>query len=78
MMLTKTQINKIKKAINNGTGLDIKISKSHIRKSVKQRGNLFSALLPLVRTALPMVGKTLGLSALAGLASEGASQVVKK
>lgn len=78
MMLTKTQINKIKKAINNGTGLDIKISKSHIRKSIKQGGNLFSALLPLVRTALPMVGKTLGLSALAGLASEGASQVVKK
>ena len=78
MMLTKTQINNIKKAINNGTGLDIKISKSHTRKSVKQGGNLFSALLPLARTALPMVGKTLGLSALAGLASEGASQVVKK
>ena len=30
------------------------------------------------RTLAPTLGKTLGLSALAGLASEGASQVVKK
>ena len=34
--------------------------------------------MPVLRTVLPTVGKTLGLSALAGLASEGASQLVKK
>ncbi len=34
--------------------------------------------MPVLRTAAPTIGKTLGLSALAGLASEGASQLVKK
>ena len=34
LMLTKTQINKIKKYIANGTGSDIKISKTQIRKVV--------------------------------------------
>lgn len=45
----------------------------------KQTGEgIFSALMPVLRTVAPTVGKTLGLSALAGLASEGASQIVKK
>ena len=34
--------------------------------------------MPVLRTVAPTVGKTLGLSALARLASEGASQLVKK
>ena len=34
--------------------------------------------MPVLRAVAPTVGKTLGLSALAGLASEGASQLVKK
>ena len=38
----------------------------------------FSAIIPLARSLAPTLAKTLGLSALAGLASEGASQVVKK
>ena len=33
--------------------------------------------MPVLRTVAPTVGKTLGLSALAGLAREGASQLVK-
>ena len=37
-----------------------------------------TSILTLGRTLAPTLGKTLGLSALAGLASEGASQVVKK
>ena len=36
------------------------------------------SILTLGRTLAPTLGKTLGLSALAGLASEGASQIVKK
>ena len=47
LMLTKTQINKIKKIISNGRGPDIKISKTQIRKSVKQGGNLFTSLASL-------------------------------
>ena len=41
-------------------------------------GSLLSTVLSLGKTFAPTIAKTLGLSALAGLASEGASQVVKK
>ena len=34
LMLTKRQISKIKKSLRDGTGSDIKISKTQIRKSV--------------------------------------------
>ena len=54
LMLTKTQINKIRKAIQNGSGSDIKISKTQIRKVVKQGGALWSSLLPLAGKVLPM------------------------
>ena len=42
LMLTKTQINKLKKAESQGVGSDIKISKTQIRKAVKQGGSLWS------------------------------------
>ena len=57
-------------------GMDIKLTKTNIRKQVG--GSLLTSILTLGRTLAPTLGKTLGLSALAGLASEGASQVVKK
>ena len=57
-------------------GMDIKLSKTNIRKQVG--GSLLTSILTLGRTLAPTLGKTIGLSALAGLASEGASQVVKK
>ena len=57
LMLTKTQLNKIKKAISKKTGVEIKISKSQIRKSVKQGGSLFSSLALLGAKALPFVTK---------------------
>ena len=57
LMLTKTQINKIKKSVANKTGVDIKISKTQIRKSVKQGGSLFSSLALLGAKALPFVTK---------------------
>ena len=47
LMLTQRQITKIKKSIRNGTGSDIKIRKTQIRKSVKHGGNLFSSLASL-------------------------------
>ena len=40
LMLTKRQIDKIKKSIANGTRSDIKICKTQIRKSVKHGGKL--------------------------------------
>ena len=57
-------------------GMDIKLAKTNIRKQVG--GSLLTTILTFGRTLAPTLGKTLGLSALAGLASEGASQVVKK
>ena len=53
LMLTKRQIPKIKKSLANGTGTDIKISKTQIRKSVKHGGNLFSSLASLGAKVLP-------------------------
>ena len=56
-------------------GVDIKLSKTNIRKQVG--GSLFSTALNLGRLYGPTIAKTIGLSALGGLASEGASQIVK-
>lgn len=57
-------------------GMDIKLSKTNIRKQVG--GGWLSSALALGRALAPTIGKTLGLSALSGLASEGVSQIVKK
>ena len=67
---------KLAKNRNVGKGMQITISKSNIRKQTG-RGT-FSAVLPALRAVPPAVGKTLGLSALARAASEGASQIIKK
>ena len=56
--------------------MDIKLAKTNIRTQVG--GSLLSTVLSLGKTFAPTIAKTLGLSALAGFASEGASQVVKK
>ena len=53
LMITQRQISKINKSIANGTGSDIKISKTQIRKSVKYGGNLFSSLASLGARVLP-------------------------
>ena len=53
LMLTKRQINKIGKSLRDGTGSDIKISKTQIRHSVKHGGNLFSSLASLGAKVLP-------------------------
>ena len=69
----------VKRLVKNRTmnkGMDIKLSKTNIRKQIG--GSLLSSILTLGRTFGPTLAKTLGLSALAGAASEGASQIVKK
>ena len=57
-------------------GMEVKLSKANIRKQVG--GSLLSSILALGRTFASTVAKTLGISALSGLASEGASQLMKK
>ena len=76
LMVPKNTVNRVAKSKSLGKGVQIKISKANVRK---QTGSgIASSVLPVLRNVAPTIGKTLGLSALAGLASEGASQIIKK
>ena len=71
--------NIVKRLNKNGRlnkGMDIKLAKTNIRKPMG--GNLLTSILSMGRALAPTIGKTPGLSALAGLARDGASQLVKK
>ena len=59
LMLTKRQIVKIQKSLANGTGTDISISKTQIRKLVKHGGHLFTSLASLGAKVLPYAVKGL-------------------
>ena len=76
LMVPKNTIKRLSKSKDLGKGIQIKISKANVRK---QTGSgIFTSLLPVLRNVAPTIGETVGLSALAGLASEGASQLLKK
>jgi len=80
-MLTKTQINKIEKAVQNNTGVDIKISNTQTRKSVKHGGSLFSSLLSLGTKLLPYatrVATPLATGAISALGSLGIDKMFGK
>ena len=68
--------NRLEKNRKENKGMDIKLSKTNIRKQVG--GSLLTSILSLGRVFGPTVAKTMGLAALAGAASTGASQIVKK
>ena len=70
------EVKRLQKSRNAGKGMQIKISKANIRK--QDGSGILSSLLPVFKSVAPTIGKTLGLSALAGAASEGASQIIKK
>lgn len=74
LALTKTQLNKIAKAHQEGKGVVIKLSKAQVHANAKVEGGFLAALarmaLPLAARALPAVGKALGIGALTGLANE--------
>lgn len=85
MMLTKTQVNKIRKAMESGTGVDIKISKTQIRKSVIQGGSLWSSLITLGAKTLPYATKAaskalpaLATGAISALGSLGVDKIFGK
>ena len=71
LMLTQRQIKKIKKSLANGTGSDIKISKTQITRSVKHGGNLFTSLARLGAKLLPLAVK--GVSKVAPAIATGAA-----
>ena len=85
MMLTKTQLNRIKKAMSNGTGVDLKISKTQIIHLVQEGGSLWSSLFSLGTKALPYASKAvtkvapaLATGALQALGSLGIDKIFGK
>ena len=76
LLVPSTIVKRLEKKRNMNKGMEIKLAKTNIRKQVG--GSLLTSILSLARTFGPTLAKTVGLSALAGAASEGASQVVKK
>ena len=70
LMLTQRKIEKIKKSLANGTGSDLKISKTQITRSVKHGGNLFSSLARIGTKLLPLAIK--GVSKVAPALATGA------
>ena len=49
LLLTATQINRVKKAIKTKKGVDLKLSQTQIENTAQSGGNLFSAMLGLAR-----------------------------
>ena len=74
LMLTQRQIAKIKKSLANGTGSDLKISKTQITHSVKHGGNLFTSLASLGSKLLPLAVK--GVSKVVPALATGAANAL--
>ena len=85
LMLTKTQLKRIQKAINNSTGVDLKISETQISHVVQEGGSLWSSLFSLGTKALPYATKAvskvapaLATGALQALGSLGIDKIFGK
>ena len=76
LLVPSIVVKRLEKNRTDRKGMEIKLAKTNIRKQVG--GSLLTSILSLARTFGPTLAKTVGLSALAGAASEGASQIVKK
>ena len=74
LLLTATQISRLKKTSAAGKGMEIKLSQTQIQNTAQRGGSLFSAMLGLAR---PLIKPALGALASAGL-SFGAEKVLKK
>ena len=74
VLLTATEISRLKKTVAAGKGVELKLSLTHIQNTAQRGGNLFSAVLGLAR---PLIKPAFGALASAGL-SFGAEKVLKK
>jgi len=72
LMVPNNTVKKLAKHRNAGKEMEITILKKNTRKQSGKE--IFSAVLPVA----PALGKTLGLSALAGAANERACEIMKK
>ena len=76
LYVPQNTVKRLEKNRKLNKGMDIKLAKTNRRKKIG--GSLLTSILSLGRALAPTLAKTIGLSALAGAASEGASQIVKK
>jgi hypothetical protein len=78
--LTKSQINKLEKAIDFSKGVTIKMSKTQIAHNMKIDGGFLPVLAGLAAKVLPLLTSTvlpaLGVGALSGLASSGVNKIL--
>ena len=74
LLLTATQISRLKKTSAAGKGMEIKLSQTQIQNTAQRGGSLFSTMLGLAR---PLIKPALGALASAGL-SFGAEKVLRK
>lgn len=72
ILLTQTQINKIDRAKQNKSGLEIKIS----REQMRSQGGFLNTLIPFITKLAPKILAPLGVGALSGLASTGVSKIL--
>ena len=77
--VTQSQLNKIKKAHEDGRGLTIKMSKSQVVHNMKVEGGILP-LAGLASQAIPFLTSTvlpaLGVGALSGLANTGVQKLI--
>jgi hypothetical protein len=71
---TKSQYAKYITAKRNKTGLNIKMSKSQVKK---MGGSIFSAIIPLLKSLAPKVLGSLGLAAASGAISGATTKAVQ-
>ena len=74
LLLTKTQISRLKKTSAAGKGMEIKFSQTQLQNTAQRGGSLFSAMVGLAK---PLIKPALKALASAGL-SFGAEKVLKK
>ena len=85
LLVTERQMNKIDKAMDKGTGLDLKLGKEQIRKIAKHGGNRFTSLATLGAKVLPYAVKgvskavpALATGAVSALGSLGIDKIFGK
>lgn len=78
--LTNSQIKRLAKAYEQGTGILLKLSKAQVIYNRKIEGGFLGLLAGLAARALPVLAKTilpsLGIGALSGLASTGVQKAL--
>ena len=55
LLLTNTQVSKLRKAFENNSSANIKLSKTQLHKTGQSRRSLGTHLGPLLKTGLPLI-----------------------